>query len=225
MFRSPKDHNSVTIKHDTRVKDAAGAIFKVIDRLGTAFVTAIRVEPTHEALNRAVKSIAVAHKYVNDNVPGHEVTFLPFNRVDNRNSVDHNLFGFLVFKTVINQALKLSDQTDLNVSKSSDVNKMANAVISIVLDREQAVMKAGGSSAIYVAMSAIINARKRLQARHGLDLMLVPSFITEDTSSTLGRESKFLRFNILKCEPNGPKSDVHPSVSSYEGPYAMAHAH
>lgn len=59
-----------------------------------------------------------------------------------------------------------------------------------------------------------------MQGRYGLDLMLVPSFITEDTSSTLGRESKFLRFNIVPCEPNGPKSNVHPSLGSYEGPYA-----
>lgn len=77
---SHKDHNSVTIKADTRVKDAAGAIFKVIDRLSTAFVTALRVEPTHEALNRAVKSIAVARKYVHDNLPGMDVSFLPFYR-------------------------------------------------------------------------------------------------------------------------------------------------
>lgn len=77
---SHKDHNSVTIKADTRVKDAAGAIFKVIDRLSTAFVSAIRVESSHEALNRAVKSIAVARKYVQDNLPGMDVSFLPFHR-------------------------------------------------------------------------------------------------------------------------------------------------
>jgi hypothetical protein len=37
-----------------------------------------------------------------------------------------------------------------------------------------------------------------------MDAMVCPSWITEDTLSTLGRESKFLRFNLLPCALNGP---------------------
>ena len=37
-----------------------------------------------------------------------------------------------------------------------------------------------------------------------MDIMTVPSWITEDTMVALGRESKFLRFNILPCAMNGP---------------------
>lgn len=62
-----------------------------------------------------------------------------------------------------------SDHTELNVSRSSDVNKMANAVLGVVQSRAssggQGVMKVGGSDALFKAMSAVINARKRLQVR------------------------------------------------------------
>jgi hypothetical protein len=40
----------------------------------------------------------------------------------------------------------------------------------------------------------------------------VPAWITEDTTATLGRESKFLRFNLLPCAPNGPWDDERPAV-------------
>jgi stage V sporulation protein SpoVS len=64
------------------------------------------------------------------------------------------------------------DKTDLNVSSSSDPNKIANAVICIIKERGQAVMKAGGGNALFVAMSAIINARRRLKRNHHMDLMV-----------------------------------------------------
>ena len=63
----------------------------------------------------------------------------------------------------------------------------------------QVAMKAGGANAMFVAMTAVISARRRLKRQHAMDVMLVPAWITEDTVSTLGRESKFLRFNIIKC--------------------------
>ncbi len=66
-------------------------------------------------------------------------------------------------------------------------------------------MKAGGAEAIFIAMSAVVNARRRLKRSHGMDAMVVPAWITENTCSTLGRESKFLRFNILPCPINGPE--------------------
>ena len=55
-------HNSVTIKCSTSVKDAAGAICKVLGRLPSAFVTALRLGCSHDSLNQAIKSVAVARK-------------------------------------------------------------------------------------------------------------------------------------------------------------------
>lgn len=222
--RRCRDQNSVTIKPQTIVKDAAGAIDKILGRGVTALVTALcpdagaaRAGPhAHASLNQAVKSIAVARQYVKDAAAAAEVTFLPFHRFDGRERPDPSRFAFLVFKSACGLAeeLKTTDQTDLNVSRSSDVNKMANAIISVVLARGQAVMKAAGGEAIFVAMSAVVNARHRLIQKHSFDLHLAAAWITEDTVSTLGRESKFLRFNILKTETNGPKSDVRPTLPS-----------
>lgn len=73
-------------------------------------------------------------------------------------------------------------------------------------------MKAGGSEAIFIAMSAVVNARTRLKRSHGMDAMVVPAWITEDTTGTLGRESKFLRLNILPCAVNGP-FDMSPALA------------
>lgn len=212
---SSRDHNSVTIKANTNVKDAAGAVVKVLGRLPSVFVTALRLEEAHDSLNRAVKSIAVARKYVTDREAGSELSFLPFNRSNLQDAIDPSLFAFVCFKTQLPKGTTLleSDQTDLNVSRSSNANTMANAIIRIIKERGQVVMKAGGSEAIFVAMSAMVNARRRLKRNHSMDAMIVPAWITEDTLSTLGRESKFLRFNILPCPLNGPLMGDAPAAA------------
>jgi hypothetical protein len=64
--------------------------------------------------------------------------------------------------------------------------------------------------AIFVAISAIVNASHRLIHKEEGGLMVAAAWITEDTKQALGRESKFLRLNVLRCEPNGPKSNVAP---------------
>ena len=55
--RHPQRCNSVTIKCDTNVKDAAGAVVHVLDRIVSLFMTALRTDGSHESLNRAVKSL------------------------------------------------------------------------------------------------------------------------------------------------------------------------
>mgnify|MGYP001806857474 CR=1 FL=1 len=47
-------------------------------------------------------------------------------------------------------------------------------------------MKAAGADAIFVAMSAVVNARHRLVAKHGFDLMMAAAWITEDTQVRAG---------------------------------------
>jgi stage V sporulation protein SpoVS len=62
------------VKADTSVKDAAGAIVKVLNRTSSTFVTALRLEASHESLNRALKALAVSRKYMTDQEPGKEVS-------------------------------------------------------------------------------------------------------------------------------------------------------
>lgn len=258
--RSLRDQNSVTIKATTVVKDAAGAIDKILSRGVTALVTALRSGPStsnpgctststaaaaaaiaasmsmsmsgsgygsgvhshshshspspFDSLNQAVKAIAVARQYARETgPPGMEVTFMPFHRNDSAELPDPTRFGFLVFPVRnLGVQLKTADDTVLNVARGSDVHKMASAIMAVMLDRGQAVMKAAGGEAIFVAMSAVVNARQRLVAKHGFDLMLAAAWITEDTVSTMGRESKFLRFNVLRTEPAGPKGLAPPPL-------------
>ncbi len=57
----------------------------------------------------------------------------------------------------------------------------AGAIVAVMLDRGQAVMKAAGADAITVAIGAVIGARRRLLSRHNTDVMLTASWTTEDT--------------------------------------------
>ncbi|GFR51856.1 hypothetical protein Agub_g14326 [Astrephomene gubernaculifera] len=184
---------------------------------GSAAVAAAPAGPSspYDSLNQAVKAIAVARQYARETgPPGAEVTFLPFHRYNSHDRPDPGRFAFLVFpvRQGLGTELKTADETVLNVARGSDPHKMAGAIIAVMLDRGQAVMKAAGSDAIFVAMSAVVDARHRLVARHGFDLMLTASWTTEDTVAAMGRESKFLRFNILKTEPAGPRSGVLPAL-------------
>lgn len=69
----------------------------MLNRLYSTFVTALRMESSNDALNRAVKAIAVARKYVKDQGgDGAELSFLPLNRSNAHGVEDPNLFAFLV---------------------------------------------------------------------------------------------------------------------------------
>lgn len=209
-------HNSVTVKHDTKVKDAAGAITKVLDRTFSTIVTALRSEDSPAALHSMVKSLAVCGQYVKSAQPEFTVVFLPFNRTSGHSASncevlpsaaavpDPSLFAALVYKTILRVALVMVDETELNVKGNSNINDMANAIISIILGRGQALMKLGGAKAMFVAISAVINARHRLQRKHNLDLMVTAEWFDEDTTAKLGHVSKFLRINVLQCPLNGP---------------------
>eukprot|EP00798_Chlamydomonas_sp_ICE-L_P001502 gene1502-32880_t len=198
----------------------------VLDRILHMFVAAIKLDLSHESLNRAVKAMAVARKYIKDSDPTKDLTFLPLNRSNCDGHEDPNLFGFLVFKTSVSEGLLEGSETDINVSRVSDPVSVANAIIQHSLERGQMIMKAGGASAMHVAMTAVITARRHLKFNYGVDVMLVPAWVTSDTVSKLGRESKFLQFNVIRCEPNGPVNDatIHPSKGSYEGPAGPAFA-
>lgn len=219
----PRDHNSVSIKSNTSVKDAAGAIFKVLERIPSALITALRLEPGCESVNRAVKSIAVARKYLQDHQPlasepRYELSFLPVHRSNSYGIVDPNLFAFLAFKIKLSPSLQalLSENSndpqqdsldDISVGRKSDVHSTANAIIRAVAAKGRAVMKAGGSDAVFVAMSALTSARQELKTRAS-DLMAVASWRTQDTCGFLGRETKYLHFAIVPCAPNGPLFDA-----------------
>ena len=83
------------------------------------------------------------------------------------------------------------------------------AVVPIFKGRDQAICPHLDIKVLYMRLyHALLCTRahfpRRLKRLHGMDIMTVPSWITEDTVNTLGRESKFLRFNILPCPINGP---------------------
>ena len=62
--------------------------------------------------------------------------------------------------------------------------------------------------AMHVAMTAVVSARARLRTRC-CDILLLPKFVTVDTTSTLGWESVFLRFTIVRWPAFSPVCETH----------------
>lgn len=74
---------------------------------------------------------------------------------------------------------------------------------------------------MHVAMTAVVSARARLRSRC-CDILLLPKFVTVDTTSTLGWESVFLRFTIVRW-PAMPQGCVSFGGMSWIG-FANVHA-
>jgi stage V sporulation protein SpoVS len=133
---------------------------------------------------------------------------------------------------------------DLHVSSNADPGAVAAGIVRALVEEGQAVLKAGGGAALFVAMSAVVRARQQLKAEHAMDVLMVPQvcgrrcdvlraahssalctclvrclsnlvstgvacapglmqWVTEDTRAALGRESKFLQFNLLPAGLHG----------------------
>lgn len=63
-------------------------------------------------------------------------------------------------------------------------NVVSNIITKLVSERNGAVLITAGGKAMHVAMTAVVEARARLRAR-GCDVLLLPKFVTVDTTSTL----------------------------------------
>jgi stage V sporulation protein SpoVS len=81
----------------------------------------------------------------------------------------------------------------VKVTAHSRPGVVSNIIAKLISERGSAVLITAGGKAMHVAMCAVVSARTRLRA-HGIDILLLPKFVTVDTTSTLGWESVFLRF-------------------------------
>ncbi len=111
--------------------------------------------------------------------------------------------AFDVFK--VPQVAELQDAGNLpvKVTAHSRPNVVSNIISKLVSERSGAVLITAGGKAMHVAMTAVVSARARLKAK-GIDIILLPKFVTVDTTSTLGWESVFLRFTIVRWAAAGP---------------------
>jgi stage V sporulation protein SpoVS len=86
----------------------------------------------------------------------------------------------------------------LKAGASTDVNKLSNAIIHNVLGCNHVALQLAGAAACHVAMKALIKARARLQRKFGADIVATASFANEDTSSSIGRSTVFLRLDVMR---------------------------
>lgn len=81
---------------------------------------------------------------------------------------------------------------------AADVNKLSNAIIHNILGCNHVALQLAGAAACHVAMKALIKARTRLQRKFEADIVATASFANEDTSSSIGRSTVFLRLDVMR---------------------------
>lgn len=86
----------------------------------------------------------------------------------------------------------------LKAGANTDVNKLSNAIIHNILGSNHVALQLAGAAACHVAMKALIKARSRLQRKFGADIVATASFANEDTSSSIGRSTVFLRLDVMR---------------------------
>ncbi|KAG2449902.1 hypothetical protein HYH02_000008 [Chlamydomonas schloesseri] len=111
--------------------------------------------------------------------------------------------AFDVFKVPQLHELQDAGNLPVKVTAHSRPNVVSNIISKLVTERSGAVLITAGGKAMHVAMTAVVSARARLKAK-GVDIILLPKFVTVDTTSTLGWESVFLRFTIVRWAPLPP---------------------
>ncbi|KAG2496907.1 hypothetical protein HYH03_004913 [Edaphochlamys debaryana] len=120
--------------------------------------------------------------------------------------------AFDVFKVPQLNELHDAGNLPVKVTAHSRPNVVSNIISKLVSERSGAVLITAGGKAMHVAMMAVVSARARLKAK-GIDIILLPKFVTVDTTSTLGWESVFLRFTIVRWAPVPPSPAMHPDAS------------
>ncbi|GFR52417.1 hypothetical protein Agub_g14989 [Astrephomene gubernaculifera] len=118
--------------------------------------------------------------------------------------------AFDVFKVPQLQELHDAGNLPVKVTAHSRPNVVSNIISKLVSERNGAVLITAGGKAMHVAMLAVVSARARLKAK-GVDIILLPKFVTVDTTSTLGWESVFLRFTIVRWA-SVPPPHLHPDA-------------
>ncbi|GAX73661.1 hypothetical protein CEUSTIGMA_g1112.t1 [Chlamydomonas eustigma] len=247
----------VIVTEDTAIKNAAGAIAKVLGRVSAQGLpcpvyTVRRSEGVTGVVSVAVKAIAVARGYVANEGNAFQVAFQPFIRHQNSMATEGRMFdrrsasaylpehesntvhqaptltkshdnlymdpgdlaitdersqlAFDVFKVPACLLPNVPDNTSLpvKVTAHSRANVVSNIITKLVAERGSVVLITAGGRAMHVAMMAVVAARARLCAGHRStpDLLLLPRFVTVDTTHTLGWESVFLRFVIMRAPPS-----------------------
>jgi stage V sporulation protein SpoVS len=86
----------------------------------------------------------------------------------------------------------------LKAGANTDVNKLSNAIIHNILGCNHVALQLAGAAACHVAMKALIKARTRLQRKFEADIVATASFANEDTSSSIGRSTVFLRLDVMR---------------------------
>ncbi|KXZ51069.1 hypothetical protein GPECTOR_14g54 [Gonium pectorale] len=125
--------------------------------------------------------------------------------------------AFDVFKVPQLHELHDAGNLPVKVTAHSRPNVVSNIISKLVSERSGAVLITAGGKAMHVAMTAVVSARARLKAK-GIDIILLPKFVTVDTTSTLGWESVFLRFTIVRWAPVPmPPPQLHSDAMAAAG--------
>ena len=155
---------------------------------------------------------------------------------------EHSELAFDVFKVPPGLLPPEPDDGNLpvKVTAHSRASVVSNIITKLVVERGSVVLITAGGRAMHVAMLAVVSARARLRAtlssagggRGGGgvgDVLLIPKFVTVDTTSSLGWESVFLRFHIVAAPATLlgselPQLQLQQQIDSQPSAVAIAQA-
>ncbi|GAX73662.1 hypothetical protein CEUSTIGMA_g1113.t1 [Chlamydomonas eustigma] len=239
----------VIVNEDTAVKNAAGAITKVLSRvcsqgLSCPLYTERRTDSMSAVISVAIKAIAVAKDYVINEGPLYQVAFQPYlrhhanvipgmrqllerRRAEELRSVTAHYQAPMLCKSVENVDVNPADPTladegselafdifkvpsqylqldpsnvPVKVTANSRVSVVSNIIATMIYERGSVVLMSAGGRATHLAVLSSVSASAKLRAAATpIDVLLLPSFMSVDTTSTLGWSSIFLRFDIVRA--------------------------
>jgi hypothetical protein len=138
----------------------------------------------------------------------------------------------------LNASLFVADSSrqSLFYAKCSRVSVVSNIIATMIYERGSVVLMSAGGRATHLAILSAVSACATLRtAAMPIDVLLLPSFMSVDTTSTLGWSSIFLRFEVFRAPapllspvglsmalpqaPPPPPHSMHPAQS-----YALSQA-
>mmetsp|Transcript_22220 Transcript_22220/g.33104 ORF Transcript_22220/g.33104 Transcript_22220/m.33104 type:complete len:249 (-) Transcript_22220:220-966(-) len=186
--RGKNSARKLKVSSTSKVKGVAGGIAK-ISRQGEP---PLMLATGPEAINRAVKAIAIARGYLSND--GFDL------RVQTDFSDLKNGFQSTtrISKATSKPRGPKYSEDDLCVKASSDAFKVAGAIAARIRDNENVGIYAKGAEAVSNMVKSVAVARQYLDESDNLDILYVPTFI--EVESTIGEEtvsSTNVKFSLL----------------------------
>jgi len=181
---------TLKVKSDSKPNTVAGAICNVVrEARGRVAPSVLATGP--QAINQAMKAIAIARKYLLEESKPVDLLCFPKFEQDVR-SGSNVCFELQQSDAVEREPL----ESDLAVKDKTDVYKLAGAIAGRVRDNEEVAVTTKGPVPVLIAVKAMATAQEYV-AEEGLDLKFCVSIVDLENPEIRDATSTYLHFAIV----------------------------